>query len=371
MKILFPILAAALLAVGAMTGCTRGPSSAEIGPPEDPEHEAADARAREVLNSPDLQLGEASDYVIGPGDVISLTMVGRPEVLNEDKEKSGYKVTVSASPNITLPMIGAIRVHGKTAAQLQDELRTAYTAFIQNPVPIVSVERLEYNQVNVLGAVNEPGRVQLEPGDTLAEAIFKAGGLSMGGKAGGLPPGRYLKIYREKVGRKERSDLTVEQLLDRIREQDRIAPRKEILVPIEQFIFSGELDYNIPLRANDIVYVPPAGAVIVHGPVRDAGVTFLGPSLRTLSQVLTERRGLRFGAASRIELVRTFPDGTRKSYFLNGRRILARQDRYFMLQDNDQVFVYRNFGRSVLESFGSIFRAGVSTGAQATYNPVQ
>ena len=371
MKLFHHTLAVIMLAVGALTGCTRGPSSVDILPPEDPEHEVADARIREVLNSPELQLGEASDYVIGPGDVISLTLVGRPDVLNEDKDKGGYQVTVSASPNITLPMIGAIRVHGKTSAQLQDELRTAYTQFIQNPVPIVAVERLEYNQVNVLGAVNEPGRVQLEPGDTLAEAIFKAGGLSLGGKAGGLPPGRYLKIYREKVGRKERTDLSVEQLLAKIREKDRIAPRKEILVPIEQFIFSGELDYNIPLRANDIVYVPPAGAVIVHGPVRDAGVTFLGPSLRTLSQVLTERRGMRYGAASRIELVRSFPDGSRKSYYLNGRRIMARQDRDFMLQDNDQVFVYRNFGRSVLESLGSIFKAGVSTGAQATYNPVK
>ncbi len=365
--LLLPVLLTIIL-----TACgTRGQSSRYITAPEDPRREQVESSIQEIVQSPELQLGQMKEYYIGPGDVLSLTMVGRADVFPANAQTGSlYQVTVTENPLITLPYIGAIKVHGKTSGQLQEELRIAYTQYIQNPVPIVTVEKFYYNQVSVLGSVRAPGRYPLMFGDTLLDAIFRAGGLTFGRDTGGPPPGRYLKIYREKLTPKDRADMPLEELLKRIKEGDRVLPRRELIIPIEDFINEGELAYNLPLMPSDIVYIPSAGTVMVQGSVKSPGVVFLGPSLRTLTQVLTEKGGMRYGAASRVEVVRTPPRGEPVSYFLNGRRMLARNQADFLLQDGDQVFVYPHPVRTFVEAASKIFRSSINAGASATYNPL-
>ncbi|MCC6547642.1 polysaccharide export protein [Candidatus Sumerlaeota bacterium] len=358
--------------IATLAGCaTRGQSSRYIPAPEDPRREQVEASINEVIRSPELQLPSVQEYYLGPGDVITLTMVGRDDVFPVNKESGGlYTVTVTENPLITLPYIGSIKVHGKTAGQLQEELRVAYSQYIQNPIPIVTVEKFYYNQVSVLGAVRMPARYPLLFGDTLLDAIFRAGGLTFGRETGGPPPGRFLKIYREKLTPKDRANMPLEELLTRIKEGDRVLPRRELIIPIEDFINEGELSYNIPLHPNDVVYIPSAGTVMVQGPVMSPGVVFLGPSIRTLTQALTEKGGLRFGAASRVEVVRTPARGEPVSYFLNSRRMLRRHQADFLLQDGDQIFVYVHPTRMFLENASKIFRSSINAGASATYNPL-
>jgi len=353
-------------------GCgTRGPNSAFIPPPEDPEREAVQSRIDRLLRSPELQLGAARDYYIGPGDIVSLALVGRPDVFGSTAEgPERMRITVTENPLITLPFIGAIKVHGKTAGELQADLKTAFSVFVNDPEPIVVIEEYNYNQVTVLGSVKVPGRYPMDFGSTLMDAIFRAGGLTFGRDTGGPPPGRYVKVYRDKVTPREKSNLSMEELLERLQEEDRIAPREEIVVPIEDFINAGQLAYNIPLQPNDIVYIPPAGTVLVQGHLNHSGVVFLGPSLRTLGGVLTEKGGLKWGAASRVEIVRHQPGGEPISYFLNARRIMERRIPDFLLRDGDIVIAFRHPTRAPLETIGEIFSGSVRAGANATYNPI-
>lgn len=363
------LLAAVMVLASACA--TRGRGSKYISAPEDPRRDQMEGALNELMRSPELQMGSLAEYYLGAGDVLSLTMVGRADVFAVD-ERTGqkYTITLTQNPVITLPFVGAIRVHGKTADQFQEELRVAYSSYIQNPVPIVTVEKYYHNQISVLGSVRAPGRYALEFGDTLLDSIFRAGGLTFGRDTGGPPPGRFLKVYREKLTPKDRADLTMEEVLNLIREGDRVLPRRELVIPIEDFINEGELAYNIPLLPNDIVYIPSAGTVMVQGPVKSPGVAFLGPSIRTLTQAITEKGGMKWGAASRVEVVRTPPRGEPVSYFMNVRKMLSRNQTDFLLQDGDQVFVYRHPTRSFLEGFASIFRSSISAGASATYNPL-
>lgn len=359
-----------LAAMALLSGCTRGPSSKYINVPEDPERQQFLAEVSRISSSPDLVLGKTDDYAIGPGDVLKITIVGRNDLFGTtDNPDNSLLVTVTDNPALTLPLIGAIRAHGRTAAELQAELSRAYAQFISKPTIIVTVDKFFSNQVAVLGAVKTPGRYPIEFGDTVVDAIFKAGGMTFGGTSG-PPPARVLKVYREKVTRRERQNMSLDELLTQIKEGDRILPREEIVIPLEEFIVAGQLNYNIPLNANDIVYIPPAGAVSVQGRVKTPGATFLGPSIRSVTQVLTERGGLRYGAASRIEVVRIDKDGRVQSFYRNARRMLSRQEEDFMLQDNDQVFVYTHPVRAVLEAIGDIFKASANTGVNATYAPI-
>src|SRR5690606_37686128 len=111
------------------------------------------------------------------------------------------------------------------------------------------------------------------------------------------------------------------------------------------FLFRGVMAYNLPLKQNDIVYVVPAGSVNVMGRVGEPGVVFMGPSIRTLGHALSARGGMRYGAASRVEVVRMDEDGNPATYFFDARSIMKRKQEDFLLRDGDQVFVYTHPGR--------------------------
>jgi polysaccharide export outer membrane protein len=354
-------------------GChrARGPRSRYVPPPMDSQREQVEASIERLLRSEELKLSRPQEYFIGPGDVLGITLVGRPDILGTGRDGTErLSVTVTENPVITLPLIGAIRVHGKTSMQLETELQAAYSRFISNPVPVVVIDKYYYNQVTVLGSVRNPGQYPLNFGDTVIDSIFKAGGLTFGRETGGLPPARYLKVYREKVNNRERAELSPEEYLERISVDEKILPREEIIVPIEEFILNGDMQYNIPLHPNDLVFIPSAGTVIVHGRIRNPGIVFLGPSLRTLLQVVTERGRLRYSAGSRVEIVRTYADGAQESFYRNVRRIQRREDEDFLLQDGDQIFVYTVAWRDVLEFLGNIVRTGANAGVNATYAPI-
>lgn len=356
-----------------VVGCVRGEKSPYVAPPLDPDRESRQQQVDQLLSRPEIVLEGPREYYIGPGDELTITLLGRPDILGSTSaqvqgNREGMKIAVTENPMITLPLIGSIKVHGKTDAQLQKELTAAYAQHVINPILIVTIDKYYHNQVTVLGAVNAPGRYSWEFGDTVLDALFKAGGLSFSSR-GGLPPGRILKIYREKISRKDRSDLALDDLLEKISEDNHLIPRSEINIPIEEFILSGNLQYNIPIVPNDVLYIPTAGAVIVQGHIRNPGVTFLGPSMHTLTQVITERGGMRYGAHSRVEIVRTLRDGTQTSYFRHARDMQDRDIEDFLLQDGDQVFVYSHWLRLSLEWIGAIFRTSVATGVSATYSP--
>lgn len=360
-----------LVALALLAGCgARGPSSPFVPPPFDPEKEVVEARLQEILADPTSQYTTIGEYHIGPGDEVAISLLGRPDILGERLEDGQrFRVTVTDSPTVTLPYIGAIRVHGKTATQLEDELAIAFADFVRNPVPLVTVEKSFQNRIAVLGTVRSPGRFNLETGDTLLEVIFRAGGLTFGGRTGGLAPGRYLKVYRHKIPTADRVTYTLEELLEKLDGDVEQLGRQEIIIPIEDFINAGELAWNIQMMPGDIVYIPPAGTVFVHGRVEEPGVVFLGPSLRTVTQAIAERGGNRIGAESVVEVVRQAPGEDPESFYLNMRRMQLRKEQDFLLRDGDEIFVYTHFGRAVLEFINAIFQTSIRAGASATYNP--
>ena len=361
------------LVLAFVSGCARNAGSPVISPPRDPATELHRATLDSMLNDPEMVLQQPAEYYIGPGDVLNLALLGRPDILGEkvgaeDSGQQGLTIRVTETPTITLPLIGAINVHGKTVDQLQEELTAAFSRYVKDPVVIVSIEEYAQNQVTVLGVVNEPGRYPWTFGDTVLDALFQAGGLAFTNR-GGLPPGRFLRLYRQKITQKEASELPIAELFERLSENERLEPWEEYTIPIEEFILNGNLVYNLPVRPGDILYVPTAGSVIVMGHINNPGVTYLGPSLHTLAHVITERGGLKYGADSDLEIVRSFEDGSQESYFIDARKILGRKEPDFLLKDGDQIFVYKHPVRYPLEIIGSIFSTTATTGVNATYSP--
>lgn len=354
-----------------ITACgTRGPNSALIGAPVDVDRLNWEQDIQRI-NSGELKLPQRLDYRLGPGDVISLTLVGRPDILGVDKEGKPFRVEITENPGIVLPYVGSLRAHGKTPEQLQKDIQESYRSIVRDPIVILTVDKYFYNQVAVIGSVNAPGRYKLDVGDTILDGIFKAGGLTFGGVGRTLPPARVMKVYRERVGQEQRYNLSPDDLLKLFQDEEGfISTREELTIPLEEFIFGGDLNYNIPLQPNDILFIPPAGTVSVHGPFKNPRVVFLGPGLRTVVQVMTECGGLRFKGASRIEIVRNNADGSTTSFYMNARKMRERKEPDFILEDNDQIFAFNHPVRSAFDVVGSIFKGASSAGVNATYSPV-
>jgi polysaccharide export outer membrane protein len=357
----------------AAAGCTpRGPGSRYVAAPIDYAQARWEADLTRLSARPELTT-PPEEYLLGPGDILAISLVGRPDLLGENQERldNRARFVLSESPYIVLPYVGAVVVHDKSVEQLQEEITAAYDRIVRDPIVFVTVEKYHWNQVAVLGSVKVPGRYPLEAGDTMLDAIFKAGGLTLGGKTGELPPARVLKLYRPGGTDDPSLETDLDRLMEQIRQNASVVEREEVRIPLDTFLLGGDLRYNLPLMPGDIIYVPPAGTVTVHGDVKSPRVVFLGPGLRTLAQVLTECGSLTFRATSTIEVVRSLENGETESIYVDARAVMARREADMFMEDNDQVFVYPGPVRSVLGFLGSFFKATATTGVNATYNPAQ
>lgn len=367
-----PLYLILFLGAFALAGCVTGPRSEKDLDPLPPLDMQSDELEESLatIRTRSYQFPTPQEYVLGPGDILSIRLTGRPDIFgSKEEDPDAGKYTLTDTPFLYLPHIGAVRVHGKTPQQLQEDLRSAYAAVVKDPSPVITVEKYFQNHVIVLGSVKEPGRYDLEPGDSLLEAIFRAGGLTLGGRSGELPPARLLRVYRATIDRRARVNTDIDDLMYRLETEGSLMPREEIVIPLDDFLLGGNLSYNLPLLPNDIVYIPPAGTVTVFGKVINPRVVFLGPGLRTLGDVLNECGGMRYDSHSRIEVVRNDSDGDTESYYYHGRDVLTRRERDLYMQDNDRVYVYTSGWRKTLHTFSSIFTTTATTGINATYSP--
>lgn len=102
-------------------------------------------RARQVV--------DPVSYYIGPGDEVSINVVGYAEY-------TGVQPVLSDG-TISLPLIGKVMAADRTPAQLKRRLTTLLNEVLVNPSVAVSVSSQRPVTVNIGGAVQRPGPVQL------------------------------------------------------------------------------------------------------------------------------------------------------------------------------------------------------------------
>jgi polysaccharide export outer membrane protein len=116
--------------------------------------------------------------------------------------------TVDEQGNITLPMLGNVKVSGLTRSDAIEKLRTELSKYIKDPSVNMSFNNF---RISVLGEVARPGSFIL-PSEriTVLEALSMAGDLTIRGVR------QDVKLIREVDGKKNiyRLDLTKQELLN-------------------------------------------------------------------------------------------------------------------------------------------------------------
>jgi polysaccharide biosynthesis/export protein len=119
------------------------------------------------------------DYKLHPGDKLVVGVYDDPKLLPQD-------ITVTPDGKIAYPMVGELTVGGKTVEQTRLELATRLKKFISDPIVTVMVTEVKGNVVYVIGQVNKPGQLQMNPTINVLQALSMAGGANPYAKLDGI-----------------------------------------------------------------------------------------------------------------------------------------------------------------------------------------
>lgn len=289
---------------------------------------AADSKAAstQTVSASDAASPSNQRYRIGPGDVLDIRILNRPQLSRE-------AVRVDGNGTIRMPLIESdIQAACKSEGELAKEIATRYLKYYRNPQVDVFVKEFHASEVALIGAVNEQGRYQMQRRVRLLELLTFAKGPS--DKAG-----QTINIVRG-----PRTDLC--------------ANNSEPAEDAGSFIslrlndtLRGDEKANPYVQSGDIVTIPDADQVYVVGNVYSPRALQLKEPI-TVTRALAMAGGpLRDSKTDRIHIVRQVPgSGGQTELYVNLRAIARKQAEDVLLLPNDIVEVQESTGKSVIRS---------------------
>jgi polysaccharide export outer membrane protein len=199
-----------------------------------------------------MDLPAGPDYVVGPGDGLSISMWG-------GTTQRIYRV-VDREGRVSLPEVGPILVSGKSLANVQESLQQLLRTEFRRVSADVSLARLRTIRIYEVGDIANPGAYDVSSLSTSLNALFVAGGPTQKGSL------RIVKHYRG------------DQLIE--------------VVDLYDLLLHGVKSNMQRLENGDTVLVPTIGAqVTVEGMVRRPAIYELKDE-KNLASVLELAGGL-------------------------------------------------------------------------------
>ncbi|WP_263368588.1 polysaccharide biosynthesis/export family protein [Edaphobacter bradus] len=258
------------------------------------------------------------EILIGPGDLIEVSVYGAPDYIKD--------VRVRSTGEITLPLAGTVKVGGLTPAQAEALIakRLSDGNFFNDPRVSVLEKEFVTQGVSVLGEVQKPGVYPMPGPRRLFDAISAAGGTT------------------------PRAGNTV-TILHRANSQH---PESVVL----SYNGKSSSQSNIYVYPGDTVVVSKAGVVYVVGDVRLPGGFVMENSHMTILQAFAMAQGANATAAlDRAQLIhKAGPEDHPQQKIISLKKILSAQSPDINLQPDDIVFVptsrAKAAGRKTLEA---------------------
>src|SRR5579885_2343392 len=116
------------------------------------------------------QPASVRDYVIGPEDVLDISVWKEPDL--------SRSLPVRLDGKISMPLLNDVQAAGLTATELSQSITEKLKKYLNAPRVTVMVSQMNSQRIYVLGEVTRPGAYPLLPGMTILQAISSAGGLT-------------------------------------------------------------------------------------------------------------------------------------------------------------------------------------------------
>ncbi|MHB8381111.1 MAG: SLBB domain-containing protein [Candidatus Binataceae bacterium] len=259
----------------------------------------------------------SDDYLVGPGDSLTVMLWGR---LNRT-----FKLPVQRDGTVLMPEIGPLSIAGLSFAEAKHliESRAGQIEGVQVDVTMGSIRTI---QVFVMGKANQPGLYTVSALAHLSNALEAAGGVS---KVGSL---RAVELRR--------GNHTLE------------------VIDLYDMLLHGDASGDVRLEPRDVIFVPVIGSVVaVAGDVKSPAIYELKGSAN-LQNVLELAGGVSaFGYAQRLQVERI--DNHERQIALDVSLAEVRPVR-FAVRDGDliKVFPVLPQQRNVVVLKGNVNRPG-------------
>lgn len=145
-----------------------------------------------------LRTVRATAYRIGPGDALAIGVLKHPELAAPaDDPRRQAAFVVDGDGELAYPYVGKLRLAGLTVNEAREALAAALSRYIRAPQVTLRMAEFRSARVYVDGAVREPGAQEItDLPMTLALALSRAGGTIASGDASRVSLVRSGQAYR-------------------------------------------------------------------------------------------------------------------------------------------------------------------------------
>lgn len=177
-----------------------------------------------AVTSPELQApATAPDYVIGPGDNLSVFVYRAPEL--------SVDLPVRPDGRLSLPLVPDIEAAGRTPTQLARQIEERLKEYVREPNVTVMVRAFvgpTNRQVRVIGEATTPKALAYREGLTVLDVLIEVGGLT-----------RYAAGNRAEIVRR-----------------DAAGTPQHIRVRLSDLMRDGDITQDVQMRPGDTLIIP-------------------------------------------------------------------------------------------------------------------
>lgn len=167
-----------------------------------------------------------TDYLIGPGDNLSIFVWRNPDL--------STSLPVRPDGKISMPLVEDLQAVGKTPTQLSRDIEVELSKYVKTPkvnIIVTGFVGTFGNQIRVVGKAVEPRALSYRGDMTLLDVMIEVGGLADGAA------GNRAKIVRRYGGQSKEIDVRINDLIDKgiISANVEMMPGDVLIIPESRF----------------------------------------------------------------------------------------------------------------------------------------